>query len=245
MSLAFGPLSSMIHKLAAHSPLSANDCAALQALPFTLRTFDPSSYLVREGDVPQQCAVLVSGYAFRQKLTGEGSRQIVSLHIPGDMIDLQNLYFDISDHNIQTLNRAELALIPRKIVQDLIADNAAIARAMHICSLIESAVSREWLLSIGRRDARSRLAHLLCEFAVRLDARGLADKDGYGLPMSQEQLGDALGLTPAHVNRTLRALEKEGLLHRRGRNISFPQWETLREIADFSSRYLHLGLQKG
>lgn len=243
MSLAPGPLGLMVRKLERHGALSAGDRGALLALPHMLRTVNPISYLVREGDPPTQCAVLISGYAFRQKLTGDGSRQIVSLHIPGDLLDLQNLYLDIADHSVQTLTFAELAIIPRKAMHDLCGVNAAIARAMLVSILIEAAMLREWLLNIGRRDARARLAHLLCEFATRLDAQGISNRNGYELPMNQEQLGDALGLTPVHINRTLRALEKDGLVKRQGRHIGFPRWEALREIADFSSRYLHLDQQ--
>ena len=94
-----------------------------------------------------------------------------------------------------------------------------------------------------RRDARSRLAHFLCEFAIRLDMQGLTGAEGYELPMSQEQLGDALGLTAVHVNRTIKSLEADGLIGRNRRRISFPQWDALRELADFSSRYLHLAQQ--
>jgi CRP-like cAMP-binding protein len=99
------------------------------------------------------------------------------------------------------------------------------------------------VLNIGRRDARSRLAHLLCEFAVRLEALGLAPDRGYELPMTQEQLADATGLTSVHVNRVLKSLESEGLITRNRRNISFPDWQRLREVGDFNSRYLHLEMQ--
>jgi DNA-binding Lrp family transcriptional regulator len=84
------------------------------------------------------------------------------------------------------------------------------------------------------------MAHLLCEFAVRLEAEGLAKEYRYELPMTQEQLADALGLTPVHVNRTLKALEADGLITRNKRMVSFPNWEKLREAGDFNQRYLHL-----
>lgn len=240
MSLAPGPLGLMVDKLEYYGALSPGDRDALLALPYVLRTLDPASYLVREGDPPAQYATLVSGYAFGQKLTGEGARQIVSLHIPGDMLDLQNLYLDVADHNLQTLTRAELAIIPRKALRDLADGSAPITRALLTASLIETAMLREWLLNMGRRNARARLAHLLCEFATRLDAQGLPNQDGYELPMNQDQMADALGLTPVHINRTLRALESDGLVRRQGRYVGFPHWEALREIADFSGRYLHL-----
>jgi CRP-like cAMP-binding protein len=209
-----------------------------------MRTLEPHAYIIREGDPPAQCAVLVTGFAYRQKLTGDGARQIVSLHIPGDPLDFQNLFLDESDHNVQTLTRADVAFIPRDDLQRLARSRAAVGHAMLVSTLVESSIFREWVLNVGRRDARARLAHLLCEFATRLESQGLADHYGYELPMTQEQLGDCTGLTPVHVNRTLKALEAEGLISRSKRRVTFPDWERLRAAADFSQRYLHLNPQR-
>jgi CRP-like cAMP-binding protein len=236
-------LALMVRKLEAHAILDDGDRAALLALPHALRTYEPSSYLVREGDVPEECAVLLSGFAYRQKLTGSGMRQIVSLHIPGDALDFQHLFLDVADHNVQTLTRADVATIPRTALRELARSRAAVGNAIFVNTLVEASIFREWILNIGRRDARSRLAHFLCELAIRLDMQGLSDGDGYELPMSQEQLGDALGLTAVHVNRTIKALEADGLILRDRRRISFPRPDTLRELADFSTRYLHLSQQ--
>ncbi len=237
------PLALLVRKLSRQVALDDDDRAALLALPHTQRTLDPSTYLLREGDPPQFCSVLISGFAYRQKLTGEGARQIVSLHIPGEALDLQSLHLDVADHNIQTLTRAEVALIPRAAMRELILARPAIAHAVMVQILVEASIGREWTLNIGRRDAQTRLAHLLCEVAVRLDAQGLAVADGYELPMTQEQLGDALGLTAVHVNRTLKALEAKGLIVRNRRHVGIPHWTPLRDVGDFTGRYLHLGMQ--
>ena len=230
----------MLRMLEGHSPLDDEDRRALLALPVTMRTLEAASYIVREGEAPRTCGVLVSGYAFRQKLTGDGARQIVSLHIPGDALDLQHLFLDVADHNVQALTRAELAMIPRNALRDLARERPAIGHAMLIGILVEASIFREWVLNIGRRSAQARVAHLLCEFAARLDGRGLASGEGYELPMTQEQLGDALGLTSVHVNRTLKALETAGLITRNRRHVAFPRVDALRGAADFNARYLHL-----
>ncbi len=195
---------------------------------------------MREGDPPHQCGILLGGFAYRQKLTGDGARQIVSLHIPGEPLDFQNLFLDEADHSVQTLTRADIAFVARSQFQDLIWSRPAIANAILMYILVEASIFREWVLNVTRRDARARLAHILCEVGIRLDAVGLAEQFGYELPMTQEQLADALGLTPVHVNRTLKALESEGLIERRKRHLSFPDWRRLREVADFNPRYLHL-----
>jgi CRP-like cAMP-binding protein len=234
------PLSLLVRKLEIHARLTDDDRKAVLALPWTMRTVDAGTYSIREGDRPEGCAVLVSGFAFRQKLTGDGARQIVALHIPGEPLDLQHLFLDVADHSVQTLTRADLAVIPRVALQKLVRESAGVAHAVLVTILVEASIFREWVLNVGRRPSRERLAHVLCEFAARLDAQGLAEEYGYELPMTQEQLADTLGLTPVHVNRTLKSLETEGLIKRDRRFIRFPDWERMRRAADFSERYLHL-----
>jgi CRP-like cAMP-binding protein len=237
------PLQLLVRKLELQSALDEEDRQAILSLPYTLRTLEPQSYTIREGDAPTHCAVLVSGFAYRQKLTGEGARQILALHIPGDALDFQNIFLDEADHSVQTLTRAEMAMVPRAEFQKLTRSRPAVAHAILVTILVEASIFREWVLNVGRRDSRTRLAHVLCEFAVRLEAQGLADEYGYELPMTQEQLADAVGLTPVHVNRTLKALEAEGLISRNRRNVSFPDWQRMRDVGDFNQRYLHLARQ--
>lgn len=105
--------------------------------------------------------------------------------------------------------------------------------------MIEASIFREWLLNVGRRDARERVAHLLCEISARLEATGLAREFTYELPMTQEQIGDALGLTAVHINRVLKALEKDNLIKRQKREVAIADWQRLRRAADFNLRYLH------
>lgn len=233
------PLQLLVRKLETHQPLTAQDREAILRLPYKLRTVEAQTYLVREGDRAEHCAVLLSGFAFRHKLTGDGARQILSLHIPGEALDFQNIFLDESDHNVQMLTRGEVAEVPRAAIEQLALEQAGVGRAILVSTLVEASVFREWTLNVGRRNAHSRIAHLLCEFAVRLTAQGLAPDGPYELPMTQEQLADATGLTPVHVNRVLKALQLEGLIERNRRVIKFPQWRRLREVADFNTRYLH------
>ena len=138
------------------------------------------------------------------------------------------------------MTRCELALVPTRAIIQLIDTHPRVARAMWIDTLIDSSIFREWVMNVGRRDARERLAHIFCEFAKRLEVSGLGTKDGYEFPMTQEQLADASGLTPVHVNRTLKSLEADGLIRRDRRFIFIPNWDRLREVAGFSELYLHL-----
>ncbi|MEG3085667.1 Crp/Fnr family transcriptional regulator [Sphingomonas sp. PB2P12] len=235
------PLKDMVDAFAAHTTFDAEDRAALFGLPYSVRTFDAGSYLVREGDMSDQCRVILAGFVVRQKFSGEGLRQIVSTHTPGDVLGLHHLYIDTADHNIQTLTRCNIAAISTKALRELALRYPTVGAALFTYTLLEAARYRESMLNVGRRDARTRVAHLLCELAVRLDVPGLPPGQGYELPMTQEELGDAVGLTPVHVNRTLRSLVEDGLVVKDKRILKFPNWDRLVEVADFSSRYLHLG----
>ena len=237
------PLMLLLRQFDALEPLSPEERGLVLALPYRLRQMDAGSHLIREGDVPTYCSELVTGYAFRHKVTGSGARQILSICIPGDAVDLQNLFLDVSDHSVQLLTQAKVAEIPRDAFQDLVLSRPRIGRAVIEMSLIESSILREWVVNVGRRNARARIAHILCEFAVRLEQRGLTTDHGFELPLTQEQLADATGLTSVHVNRVLKTLETEGLITRKRRQIHFNDWRALQDVGDFSRRYLHISDQ--
>lgn len=238
------PLSLWLRKLELHAPLSEDDRRAVLDLPHRIKALEAGSYLTREGDEPTACAILLSGLAYRQKVTGDGHRQIIGIHIPGEALDLQHLLLDVADHNVQMLTHGDIAVVARNQLQELVRTRSALAAAVMTSVLVEASIFREWVLNVGRRDARTRLAHLLCEFAVRVRAQRLTDGEGYELQITQEQLADAVGLTPVHVNRTLKSLETDGLITRSKRAISFPSWERMREVGDFNQRYLHLEQQR-
>lgn len=230
----------LARKLNLHHRLSAGDVNAILNLPHRIRKLDAQSYTLREGDRPERCAVLLSGFAIRHKLTGEGSRQILAINIPGEALDFQNSFLEESDHNVQMLTRGTVAEIPREALEELVLGHAEVARAILISALAEASIFREWTLNVGRRDARSRIAHLLCEFAYRVSAQKLSHDGVYELPMTQEQIADATGLTAVHVNRILQTLQREGLIERDRRMVRFPSWQRMQDVADFNARYLHM-----
>jgi CRP-like cAMP-binding protein len=230
----------VLRKLERRAPLTASDKEAVASLSFAQKTFEPGSYLAREGTIAEVATVILEGFAYRQKLTREGSRQIVSVHVPGDFVDLENSLLRVADHNVQALSRCEVAVIPVGEIIALIDTHPRVARALWVDTLIDASIYREWITNVGRRRAKQRLGHLLCEFAARMRTAGLASEEGYRLPMTQEQLGDATGLTPVHVNRSLKALEAEKLITRRRQYVGVPDWERLRKASDFSELYLHL-----
>ena len=237
VSSALGP---MVHKLQYWRVLAPDDQAALMALPYRLVTLRPQEYVVREGDRPRTSCLILSGFAFRHKVAGNGGRQIFSIHMQGDLADLQNSLLGVADHNLQALTTLEIAQIPVEEVQRISFERPNIGRAMWYETLVDASIFREWTLNVGRRDARTRAAHMLCEFALRLEKAGLGAQSHYTLPMTQEQLADALALTPVHVNRMLMELGREGLIERNHRTVKIIDWRKLAGVGDFDPAYLHL-----
>ena len=234
------PLAPMLRKLELWARLTPGDKEALLALPHTLKTIEPTGYIVRDGDVATHSCLLRAGFVFRHKIVAEGARQIVSIHMAGDMVDLQNSLLGVADHNVQALTRCEVAFIPREAVREIAFARPAIGMAMWHDTLVEGSIFREWIANVGRRNARTRTAHLLCEFSLRLEAAGLGTQDEWELPMTQEQLGDCTGLTPVHINRTLKGLDRDGLITRSNRAVTVNDWKKLAQVGDFQSRYLHM-----
>jgi CRP-like cAMP-binding protein len=232
----------MVQRLEALSPLDEADKAAILALPHRLRRLRAHEYIVREGDRAESSCLLRSGFASRHKIVANGLRQIVSVHMVGDMVNLQNSLLKTADHSVQALTDVEVAFIPGKAIVALAAARPAVAIAMWLDTLVDGAVFREWIANVGRRDAKARTAHVLCEFALRQERAGLATRNKYDLPMTQEQLADALGLTAVHVNRTLKALEDARLIARDKRTVTITDWDALRQAGDFDPSYLFLEL---
>lgn len=233
-------LEPMARKLQGWSALEDDDKRALFALPLTIRRVPRGHFVVREGDKATHSCVLVSGFAYRQKIVGNGGRQILAIHVPGDLVDLQNSLLRTADHSVQALTDTVIAQIPVEEVRKLAFARPAVGMAMWYDTLVDASIHREWTTNIGRRDALERISHLLCEFGVRLENAGLGNRSRYELPMTQEELADCVGLTPVHVNRTLRSLDRQGLIERPGRAIVIDEWARLASLGDFDPGYLHL-----
>jgi CRP-like cAMP-binding protein len=233
------PLAPLIRRWSLHTSLSGDDRAALLALPFTRKAFDKDIYIVREGQAATECALLVRGFAFRQKLLRDGSRQIISFHIPTEFVDLQNGMLGTADHSVQSLNRSEILAIPRTALMAVADSRPAVRRAMWVDTLVDGSIFREWVVNVGRRDSRARIAHLLCELALRLERIGEGGNGRFDFPVTQEQLADATGLTPVHTNRTLQSLRRDGLIQLTAKSLTVLDWQGLRETGDFDELYLH------
>lgn len=231
-------LAPLVKKLQNWLLLDDRECRAVLSLPHNGGFIERDSYLVRDGDQPKYSCLILSGFAIRQKLVSDGGMQILAIHMAGDFVDLQNALLGTADHSVQALTEMGVAHIPIEAVLQLVADYPRVGLAFWYDTLVDSAIFREWLVNIGRRSARARVAHLLCEFGVRLEQAGAGDRSDYELPMTQHQLADCTGLTAVHINRTLRGLDADKLIVRTKRSVRIPDWHKLAEAGDFQGRYL-------
>lgn len=234
-------LAPMIRKLSRRMELGTDDIAVLERLPHKVKEVDRGRYIVREGDKPDLCMAIIDGFLYRSKVTGDGGRQILSIHIHGDLVCTHDHLLGKADHNIQALTDVRVAMIPQNALFDAVDEHPVLARALWRDNLIDASVAREWLLSVGRRDARARVAHMICEMAVRAEAAGLGDGSKYVWPLTQEQVGDATGLTSVHINRTVKALRRDELIDFGRSEVRIVDWIGLQTAGDFRSSYLHEG----
>jgi len=237
---AHGAGAAMLRKLKLRSPLDPDEREVLMALPVGETSVAQRTAIVHEGERLARSCLLIDGLACRYKLLPDGSRQIVSLHLPGDVIDLQSAVLKVADHGIAALSHVRVAYLPHAALLDAAARHRGIGWAFWRETTVEGAIDREWLLNIGRRDAFGRLAHLLCEIALRMEAIGLCHGNRFQFPVTQSELADVAAMTPVHVNRTLQRLRAEGLIGTRGTEVHVLDWDRLVEAGSFDPAYLYL-----
>lgn len=230
----------LVRKLVRLGDLDEDDKRQVQTLPMSVRLVAADRDIAAEGVRSTDCALVLDGVACRQKVMANGTRQILSLHVPGDIVDLQRLHLETQDHGLCAVTACRIGFIPRMALQALMAARPKVASVLWRDTLIDAVVGRAWLTSVGRRTAYQRIAHLLCELFVRLSDVGLADQDGFELPLTQTGLGDALGLTAVHVNRVLQELRKQGIIASQGRALRILDWAALQRAGDFDPAYLRL-----
>jgi len=230
----------LARKLSSFVDLSPDDCRHLDDLCTDTRTWGAGGTLIREGERPEVVFLLLDGWACRYKLLPDGSRQIMAYLIPGDLCDIHIFILKAMDHSIGLLSEANVAAISKAAMQRTLEERPAIARALFWSTLVDEATLREWLVNMGQRDAYARLAHLFCEMWLRMKQIGLTHGNSFTLPVTQEELGDTMGLTSVHVNRVLQRLRAEGLLSLARGQMTLHDIDRLREIAGFDPNYLHL-----
>ncbi len=230
----------LVRKLESISALCEDERLALQNLPMQVQDLRPDQDIVREGDRPSRSCLVLDGFAAIYKMTGDGKRQIMAFHSPGDIPDLQSLQLKVLDSSLGTLTACKVGFIQHEVLRDLCRRYPRINDALWRETLINAAIFREWMTNIGRRDAYNRIAHLFCEWIVRLRAVGLVRDRVCDFPMTQNELADATGISTVHVNRVLQELRGNGLITLKAGTLTILDWEQLKQAGDFDAAYLHL-----
>lgn len=230
----------LVRKIESIFTLTDEEKLALTSLPMHVQHLRGGQDIVREHDQPSRSCLVLEGFTSMFKVTPEGKRQILAFHVPGDMPDLQSLHLKTRDISIGTISRCTLGFIQHDTLRDLCRHYPRLGDALWRGTLIEAAIYREWMVGIGRRDARTRVCHLLCELMVLLGAVGLAEGRTCQLPMTQTDIGDAIGLSTVHVNRTLQEIRKAELVTLTRGTLKVLDWEGLKAAGEFDPTYLHL-----
>jgi CRP-like cAMP-binding protein len=205
-------LKPLIRRLESITSLSEDEKKAILDLPARVADLRADADVVREGDRPSQCCLLVEGFLCRYKNLADGQRQIMAFYVPGDIPDLLSLHIEVMDHSLATIVPSKVAFIPHDALRRLIDQNSRIANAFWRETLVDAALFREWLVNLGSRDAYSRIGHLICEVFLKLKAVGLTNGNTFDFPITQGEIGDATGLSTVHVNRSIQELRKNGLI---------------------------------
>jgi CRP-like cAMP-binding protein len=235
----------LIRKLRVRDRLTNEEVKVLAGMVADVSDFPAGTLLVRAGVPLDRCTLLVDGMACRYKGLETGQRQILELHVPGDFVDLHSFVLKRLEHDIASLTPVRMAFVPHARMKEVTERHPHLARMLWFSTLLDAAINREWILSMGRRSAIARIAHIFCELKVRLELAGLCVDGRYALPLTQIDLADASGLTPVHVNRMLRKLRDDGLLTFRGGDVVIHDPEGLERIAEFKPGYLFLERRPG
>lgn len=227
-------------KLRARDAVSAEEEAALRSIIHEVRDVPARHVIVEAGQNITTSTLLVDGILARYKDLSSGERQITELHLPGDFADLHSFTLKRLDHFVGTLTPCRIALVPHERLEAITAHYPHLTRLLWFSTNLDASIHREWEVSLGRRSAIARVAHLFCETYYRLNVVEMTDGYAYDFDLTQTEIAECLGLTAVHVNRTLRELRERDLLDfRRGRVViqNFPE---LQRVADFDPDYLHL-----
>ena len=239
MALPPAPARLLVLKLESITDLTRAETQALLDLPMRVQDIRADQDIVREGDRPSQCCLLVEGFACRYKLTNKGKRQIFAFHTPGDIPDSLSLQLKTMDHSLGTNTPCTVGFIPHEHMRELFRQHPRLTDVFWRDTLIDAAIFREWMIGIGRKSAKARLAHLLCEMFMRLKAVGKEADNTVPLPLTQSEVGDALGLSTVHINRTLQDLRGEDLVEWDNGVLKVLDWKALAQAGEFDATYLH------
>lgn len=229
-----------VRRLAMLAPLTPGETSALLSLPGEVVRLRGNVDVELPGREFEHAYLIASGLVARFVQLADGSRQFTALHIPGEMADIHRIATPLAGSALQTLATTMLMRVPAKSLRAIALNSPAITQAFWAYAALDAAVLAQWTVNLGRRNAKTRMAHFLCEMSLRSEYSGQGSRNEFLLEASQGQIGDALGLTAVHINRTLKALRESSVVSIDDRIIRIHDWVLLAAIGDFDPAYLQL-----
>jgi CRP-like cAMP-binding protein len=207
------------------------------------RTFAPGEDIVGEGERPTYSTLMVDGLSARYKQMADGSRQFTALQVSGDFVDLHAFLLHKLDHGIVALAPCRVAFADHSELKKLTETMPHLTRLLWLNTILDAAISREWIASMGRRSKQAHIAHLICELYVRLRTVGKVDGWSFHFVLTQTELADVVGISLVHANKTLQALRRQEVFVWDARTVTITDWPRLCEIAGFDQTYLNLRVE--
>lgn len=199
---------------------------------------DHGQQIVECGDKVDRSTFLIEGWMARLAWRGD-RRHIVALQVPGDFVDLHAFPLKRLDHQVIAIGPAKVGYVTHDRLEEVIAEAPHLGRMLWFQTLLDAAIHREWILTMEHLPLGGRFAHLLAELWHRLDFVGLADADGFAIPLTQVELADACGTTPVHLNRIVRSLREQGICHLSRGRVTIRDRARLEAMAAFDPSYLY------
>ncbi|WP_234024860.1 Crp/Fnr family transcriptional regulator [Tsuneonella amylolytica] len=232
------PKTWMFLKGRARHALSPEERATIENMIGDVERLDHNHTILKAGTLASRSTILLEGWIARM-VWRDGRRHIVSLQVPGDFVDLHAFALKRVDHDVVAIGPAKVGYVAHDKLEEVIARQPHIGRLLWFASALEAAIHREWILTMEHLALDGRFAHFLCEMWHRLNFVGLAEEDGYAMPLTQVEMADACGTTPVHLNRIVRQLrEAEIVTLSRGR-VTIHDRARLEDTAKFDPRYLY------
>ncbi|WP_061936954.1 Crp/Fnr family transcriptional regulator [Aureimonas sp. AU22] len=230
----------LLRRLSAAKRMPGADQALLAQLSWRLEDRPARLQFVQEGDRTSESCIIVSGIVVRSRYTSGGQRQILSAHIPGDMPDLQSLHLGRMDHVLETVSPCRIAFVDHGDLRRVCDQSPSLTAAFWRETLVDAALYRAAIFRNAQLEADARLAHFICEMHLRHEAVGLTTPEGFRFSMSQELIGEAVGLTTVSVNRAAQTLRARNLIRMERGSIQVLDWDALARFCEFDPLYLHL-----
>lgn len=233
-------IENLLKKLRRRDDISAEEEQTVRNLVSHTVRVAADKVVIRAGELLKESLIVLDGWAARAKDLPSGQRQFAEIHLPGDFTDLHSFTLKRLDHDIVSITSCVLAVVPHERLKKVTERFPHLTRVFWFSTNLDAAIHREWALSLGRRSAIARMAHLFCELLLRLEVIGMTNGHSYDFPLTQAELGESLGLTSVHVNRTLQELRRMALIEVENRRVTILDLDALKGVAEFDPTYLYL-----